>query len=130
MKSFVAFFALTILSLQIVQAQEVEHNYLVGPGKTTCDSLMTDDLTIEGIIKVIRTTQFRFNQEFKLTRKQGLQKGEYYSCDNKSGFLIVKYDNEYFLFTEVQKNIWNELISSADPEQFFLETKDRWDNQK
>ena len=105
------------------KAQEVEHNYLVGPQSTNCDSLDIIGFSLSESIALIRASTYRFDQSFRLTRKQGLQLGEYYSCDNKEGFLIIKYDGKESLYYKVDKHIWDELISSSDPEGYYLKIK-------
>ena len=105
------------------KAQEVEHNYLVGPQSTNCDSLDLIEISLSESIALIRASTYRFDQSFRLTRKQGLQLGEYYSCDNKEGFLIIKYDGKESLYYKVDKHIWDELISSLDPEGYYLKIK-------
>lgn len=101
-------------------AQEIEHNYLVGPQSTSCDSLKLHDLSMDQCIELIRVSIFRFDQTFKLTRKQGLQKGEFYSCDTRVGYLIIDFDGEEKLYKNIKKSFWSELISSSDPEGFYL----------
>jgi hypothetical protein len=120
MKSLLLVTALNISILNISFAQEVEHNYLVGPQYADCDSLEITGLSSSECIKKIRTSKFRFNQTFKLTRKQGLQSGEYYSCDNAQGYLVIIYDGNEVLFDNVEKEIWDELIASSDPEDMFF----------
>lgn len=110
-------------------AQEVEHNYLVGPQFTNCDSLEVNELSPEKKIDAIRTSKFRFDQSFNLTRRQGLQGGEYYSCDNQVGFLVITYNGEEFLYEGVEKATWNNLISSSDPESEFLRIKKAFNQQ-
>ena len=100
--------------------QEVEHNYLVGPQVVTCDSLEITDLPKEEQIDLIRSAKYRFDQSFRLTRKTGLQQGEYYACDNLTGFLIIKYNDTFYLYAEVEKDLWEQMISSSDPEGFYL----------
>ena len=106
-------------------AQEVEHNYLVAPQATDCDSLKLEDLSLDQTKKMIRGSKFRFDQSFLLTRKSGLQLAEFYSCDNESGYLIIKFDDQELLYQGVQKEIWNKFISSSDPEGFYLEIKEK-----
>ena len=105
------------------KAQEVEHNYLVGPQSTNCDSLDIIGFSLSESIALIRASTYRFDQSFRLTRKQGLQLGEYYSCDNEVGFLIIKYDGKESLYHKVDKRIWDELISTSDPEGYYLNIK-------
>lgn len=114
---------LMILFINICSAQEVEHNYLVGPQSTTCDSLEMHELSMDQYIEQIRKSNFRFDQTFRLTRKQGLQQGEFYSCDGKVGFLIIKFDDIETLYNDVKKTDWEALISSSDPEGYYLKTK-------
>ncbi len=111
------------LSINCCYAQEVEHNYRVGPQTTTCDSLKLDGENLGVFIGKIRQTSFRFQQSFKLMRRQGLQKAEYFSCDNAHGFLVVSMDGTETLYSNVAKDQWQQLISSSDPEGYFLEIK-------
>lgn len=105
-------------------AQEVEHNYKVGPQVTTCDSLNLKSVPSDLRLKTVRKTKFRFRQSFKLTRQKGFQSGEYFSCDNISGYLILKYNGVEMLYHEVKKEIWKALISSSDPEGYYLGIKE------
>ena len=104
-------------------SQEVKHNYLVGPQSTTCDSISINQLESDELMQLIKSTTFRFDQKFKLTRKQGLQSGEYYSCDNAIGYLIVKYNGREHLYESVEKTLWKQFITSSDPEGFYLKNK-------
>lgn len=114
------------MTLSSLYAQEVEHNYLVGPRFTDCDSLKIDGLSTAKAIDLIRLMKFRYQQNFKLTRRSGFKSAEFYSCDLLSGILIVQFDNEQFLFMEVRKADWELLTSSSDPEGFYLDKKDNW----
>ncbi len=123
MKYTLLVFISGFIIINISIAQEIEHNYLVGPQVTDCDSLTIHGLSMPESISKIRTAKFRFDQSFRLTRKQGLQLGEYYSCDGKDGFLIIKYDGIESLYVTVSMDIWKGLISSSDPEYYFLKIK-------
>ncbi len=114
---------LLIISVSGSFSQEVEHNYKIGPQVTTCDSMVISDSSPETAIETIKSSKFRFQQSFKLTRRQGFKGGEYYSCDGESGFMVIKYNDERLLFTDVNKSIWDKLISSSDPEGLYLEER-------
>jgi len=120
MKNALLSFVFIVAIINVNLAQEVEHNYLVRPQSTSCDSLKLHDLSMEQCIELIRVSTFRFDQTFKLTRKQGLQKGEFYSCDTKVGYLIISFDGEEKLYKSIKKRFWSELISSSDPEGFYI----------
>ena len=123
MKFFIWYIIFSSWIFYASKAQEVEHNYTVGPQITNCDSLDVVGFSISESIAMIRNSTYRFDQSFRLTRKQGLQLGEYYSCDNKEGLLIIKYDGKESLYYKVDKHIWDELISSSDPEGYYLKIK-------
>ena len=118
------FFILISLSTCIrAVAQEVEHNYAVGPQTTNCDSLRFSDKDQKKAIYSIRASKFRFDQSFKLTRKQGLQRGEFYTCNGILGFLIITYDGKEILYLSVEKSTWNDIISASDPEGYYIQIK-------
>jgi predicted AlkP superfamily phosphohydrolase/phosphomutase len=104
-------------------SQEVEHNYKVGPQATTCDSLSLERLSETEAIEQIRLTKFRFQQSFRLTRRMGFKGGEFYSCDNINGYLLLKYNDEEQLYVNVKKEYWENLKISSDPEGFYLDSK-------
>lgn len=128
MRALFIFCAIIYLVSNLSFAQEVEHNYLVAPKFVDCDSLKIEDLLIDQATKSIRASKYRFDQSFRLTRKSGLQFAEFYSCDNESGYLIIKFDDQELLYTDVQKDNWNKFISSSDPEGFYLEIRERLKN--
>ena len=121
---FFSFFIVQLSFFTNVFGQEVEHNYKVGPQFTTCDSLDFESVDSDEAIELIRETKFRFQQSFKLTRRQGFKGGEIYSCNNESGFLVVKLDDHEILYKNVELRFWNELISSSDPEGYYLKNKE------
>ena len=123
LKSVLLFFLTGLIIINLSYAQEVEHNYLVGPQNINCDSLDMHGFSMLESIAKVRTAKFRFDQSFRLTRKQGLQRGEFYSCDGDGGFLIIKYDGKETLYLEVSENVWKDITSSSDPEAIFLRSE-------
>ncbi len=109
-----------------IMAQEVEHNFLVGPQYTDCDSLDFEDIKKGEAIEIIKASKFRYTQNFKLTRKQGLMGGNFYSCDNQTGFLIIIYENLDCLYFNISKDEWEALITSKDPEGYYLDQREKW----
>jgi hypothetical protein len=103
----------------IVYAQEVEHNYPVGPQSTNCDSLQLNGLPVDKMIQIIKNSAFRFDQQFKISRLSGIRGGNYYSCDGKSGFLMVDVDKEIELYVDVPKSTWDEFLLSPDLDGFY-----------
>ena len=113
-----------------VVGQQVEHNYTVGPKQVDCDSIKLIKYTEEKAITLIRNHSYRFQQKFRLTRKQGFQGAEFYSCNSSDGFLIIKYTNQEWLYLNVKKDTWDFLISSQDPEGFYLKISNQLEAYK
>ncbi len=106
---------------------QVEHNYHVVSGFTDCDSLTLKGLEKDEAVKLLQNTRFRFQQDFRLTRKKGLKAGSYYSCDGKKGYLSIIFDDKKYLYINVPLKIWENFIKSADPEGYFLnDVKDKF----
>jgi len=104
--------------------QEVEHNYLVGPQKTSCDSLNLRGMDKKEQISTIRNTTFRLSQDIALNRKTGFQGAWYFACDNESGYMVVKIDNKESLYTDISKSTWQAFIRSGDFESFLRDNLD------
>ena len=43
----------------------------------------------------------------------------FYSCDGKSGYLVIKVDKKDIIYLEVPETKWKGLISSADINGFY-----------
>ncbi len=116
-----SFFFYFFISMVHIYAQEVEHNYPVGPQKTNCDSLQLKDRSTGEIISNIENSTFRFDQGFKISRFAGIRAGHFYSCDGENGYLILTIGKEKKIFSGVPKTIWNEFIKSTDLDGYFDE---------
>ncbi|NJN28063.1 MAG: hypothetical protein HC819_19870 [Cyclobacteriaceae bacterium] len=108
------------------EAQDLEHNYVVGPQFTNCDSLPIEGTSVVEAIELIRKADFRYHQNFRLTRRQGFQSGNFYSCDVAHGYMIIRYDGVEKLYVNVPKSAWESLLSNPDPELYYLKNKALW----
>ena len=100
------------------QAQ-IEHNYLIGPQATNCDSLDIPTTSLENAIQMIESANFRYHQQFSISRTYGVMKAKYYSCDGEKGFLIMKVDKKDLVYTKVPKSVWDELINAEDLNAYY-----------
>ena len=111
------------LWLSSAKAQEVEHNYPMGPQYTDCDSLEIDfDMDQSDFEEKLNSTVFRFSQEFRLRRLSGVQYGKFYSCDGQWGYLLVQYNGKKSIHEAVDKSFWDSLVKSQDPDNYYLDT--------
>lgn len=113
---YVSLFILLLL-VQNSFAQEV-HNFKMDPEKTDCHQLkLTNDLNEN--IKLIEQSTFRFMQSIKISRYHAPNHVAYYSCDGISGYLIAQEKDSSLLYKNVRKTLYDSLISSDDPIQFY-----------
>jgi len=122
--------ALLVVTLTIsisAIAQEVEHNYKVGPQNVSCDSLKLPADDLPAALSMLKEATYRYSKRFRLTRKNGLQAGEYYSCNGITGFLIVRYDNKEVLYINYNKTDWDSFTASPDPEGFYIDNQSNWE---
>jgi hypothetical protein len=114
------FIGLLIANASNCAAQDVQHNYELGPQFTSCDSLKIEGLSLEKSISQIRSAKYRLQQSFRLTRRQGLKKAEFFSCNGQEGFLIILYNEKEVLFEDITRDYWEKLRRSSDPEGMYL----------
>jgi len=107
-----------------LQAQEVEHNFLVGPQSTNCDSLRFDGMEKAAILRQLEESKFRTSENFVLRRKSGLRAASFYSCDNKTGYLVIRYNDDDEIYLDVPLETWQSLTKNADPDGFYLQSID------
>jgi hypothetical protein len=110
--------SLLIIGNKTVNAQ-VEHNYPVGPQSTNCDSLDIALLSLDEAMAKVESSNFRFQQQFKISRTYGVMSAKYYSCNGKSGYLIMLVDKKNLMYLEVPKTVWDTLITSSDINAFY-----------
>jgi hypothetical protein len=109
---------LFIIGIKTVNAQ-VEHNYPVGPQSTDCDSLDIALLSLDEAISKVENSKFRYQQQFKISRTYGVMSARYYSCNGKSGYLIMVVDKKNLIYLEVPKSVWDALITSSDINAYY-----------
>ncbi|MFC2123430.1 hypothetical protein ACFLU5_01360 [Bacteroidota bacterium] len=100
--------------------QDVEHNYLVGPQYTTCDSLPDNFYNEEEAIYLVENATYRSTEQFKINRNHGVRGGWYFSCNNETGFLIILIEEHKHLFQFVPKATWDQLTQTTDFELFIV----------
>jgi len=105
---------------------QVEHNFVIGPQITNCDSLPPTYTNPERALEIIRGAKFRFTEDFEIRRNSGFRGANFYSCDNEQGFLIVKVDDQSIIFPNVPKKIWDEFIGSNNMEGYYLRIKNEY----
>jgi len=100
---------------------QVKHDYQIAPGVATCDSLNISGMNVLESILTIEKATFRFKQQFKISRVEGIRSARFYSCNIATGYLILIISKNEYIYFEVPKAKWDELISSSDINKYFIE---------
>lgn len=98
-----------------------EKNFVI-KNESDCSSLTENFNSKQEALNEIESKQFRDKQSFRINRKNGVKSGNFYSCDNSTGFLKLMIDDDTLLFVEVTKEIWEQLTQSNDPD-YFVQTE-------
>ena len=77
-------------------------------------------MNLEESILEIENATFRFKQQFEISRVEGIRSAHFLSCDGITGYLILIVSNKDYVFREVPKTKWDDLISSSDINQYFI----------
>ena len=104
-----------LLSGIILSVLGQEKNFNSEPS-VSCEELNSSFGSLSEALTQITQSQFRFTESFKIRRKNGLKSGDFYSCDNEKGYLIIHIDDKFEIYREVIIKDWQDLISSNDPD--------------
>lgn len=126
MYKIIAILGWLVLSSQLY-AQEKDpdfqdpQNMKVEPEHTDCHKLPPSFTNLQEALKTIEDTRFYYDQKLRTTRRSGLMQARYVSCDFKTGFLIVRYDGQDQVFTNVEQRVWEDLQKTADIDGYYHE---------
>ena len=93
---------------------------------STCSKLQNSFNSNEQARELLHQTSFKFIDEADLTNSS-LITAEYFSCDNKTSFLIIETSKEYFIFQNVPPEIWENFKNAESKDIFyFSQIKDNY----
>ncbi len=125
-----AFSILLLLFAYDARAQ-IKYNYIVGPGKTTCDSLDLKGDDFSTVLEKLQNAKWRYSQSMHLHRPYGFRSADYYSCDVNTGYLVVLVDSTNYIYTRVPIDVWTKFTQSSDPDDFIdKDIKNKFDQIK
>lgn len=87
--------------------------------KPNCINPPTEFRNYNDAVKIVRNTNFKVEQSFK--NKEWISKGEYYSCDGDTGYLILRMTEENYIFDDVPISVWSGLKQAKSKGRFYNE---------
>lgn len=115
--------ALIIVALIILPAisiAQVKHNFEMEPSNTNCDDLPGQFDSADKAIKTVESSKFRFQQSVKISRYRSPRSAVYYSCDGKSGYLVVEEsDSVRLIYSQIPEEVWDQFVNTNDPIYYY-----------
>lgn len=118
MRTFVLF-GVFIFSFVTCSFGQDEQNMQVQPQKTDCHDLPDTFVNMREAIKALEGASYRFSQQFKTSKQEGVMAAKFYSCDNEGGYLALKVDGKYEIYRSIPKEHWINLIKTTDLDQYY-----------
>jgi hypothetical protein len=84
-----------------------------------CEELIKMLETEKDQHRTLQSFEFNFRESFETPAVRGIQKADYYSCNGKSGYLLVNRHNRALLFKDFPIDQWFEFKFANSPENFY-----------
>jgi hypothetical protein len=87
--------------------------------QNSCDNLPVTYKSYTEALKLVRGAKFKFSDSYNTSKSSFITSAHYYSCDNKSGFLIIGFQGKPYIYRNVPKVVWNEFKAADSFGNFF-----------
>lgn len=84
-----------------------------------CNKLSNGFNSFEQASKLIFNSTFAFTDNADVSDSSWITSAKYYSCDNKTGFFILKTSNKIYSHQKVIKTLWQNLIKAKSKGSFY-----------
>jgi hypothetical protein len=74
-----------------------------------CKTLNDNFANYESALKVIKSDDFSFSDNCNTNKSSWIENAKYYSCDNKTGYLLLKTKSKTYIHKNVPIEKWNEF---------------------
>lgn len=74
-----------------------------------CKALKSNFDTYESALKIIKSSEFKISENCDTNESSWINHAEYFSCDKKTGFLLIKTKLKTYIHKKVPIGKWNEF---------------------
>jgi hypothetical protein len=75
--------------------------------QTNCNQLPSSFSSYNEALNLIGNAKFSFVDYLNTSKSTVIKGAKYYSCDNRSGFIIIGVNNQRYIYQGVPINVWN-----------------------
>ncbi|MBC7523659.1 MAG: KTSC domain-containing protein [Flavobacterium sp.] len=87
--------------------------------QNNCDQLPYSFSSYNEALKLVGNAKFSFVDYLNTSKSTVIQGAKYYSCDNKSGFMIIGVNNQRYIHQGVPINVWNNFKTAGSFGSFY-----------
>jgi len=103
----------------IILALIILSSFSVISKKWNCNTMPEQFDSQEQIQYVLNNTDFEYSDKFETLSVRGIKRSSFYSCDKKTGYLVVEFHNRYMVYKNVDMKTWEEFRFSNSMESYF-----------
>lgn len=78
-------------------------------GQQPCDKLPETFQSYSQASKLIKSSKFKISESINTSKSSWIRGASYYSCDGKTGFLIIATDTKDYIHNNVPIEIWEQF---------------------
>jgi hypothetical protein len=86
---------------------------LIGCQTHECNDIPLKFISFEEANSTIKRTQFVFSDNINTSKSSWIRDANYYSCDNQTGYFLIKTDDQEYIYINLPITIWNEFKAST-----------------
>lgn len=84
-----------------------------------CEDISTTFANYKEVISVIKSTNFTLEDDVNTSNSSWIRKANYYSCDNITGFFVLKTDKKNYVFEKVPISVWKQFKNADSYGKFY-----------
>ncbi len=84
-----------------------------------CDSMSNTFSTYKEVLTTINKTSFKIEESVNTSKSSWIRKARYYSCDNITGFFVLKTDKKNYVFENVPISVWKRFKNADSFGKFY-----------
>lgn len=74
-----------------------------------CNTIQNDFDSYKSALKTIKSSNFQISENCDTSKSSWIYNAEYFSCNKKTGFLLIKTKSKTYIHKEVPIEKWNEF---------------------
>jgi len=74
--------------------------------RLNCNDLPGSYSSYDEALSTIRSAEFKLHEKISTSKSSWIRGAEYYSCDNRTGYFILKTDSKDYIHKDMPVNVW------------------------